>query len=91
MCAAGCHWATTGLGQDMGSGEGGTPCFCLVGLQTALTERGDAVGGTAWATEGAGTQGLPSWPAAAEWDFWAWPGTAVCTKEALGGAHRTVF
>lgn len=83
-----------GLGQEMGTREGGTPCSCSVGLQAPHNARGDAVavGGTAWAAEVARAQGLASLPAAAKWGFWAWPGSAVCTKEeALGSAHRTVF
>lgn len=49
-------------------------------------------GGTAGAAEVARPRGLASLSAAAKWGFWAWPGSAVRTKEAaLGGAHRTVF
>lgn len=72
----------------MGTREGGTPSFCIVGLQTPHCERGGAVGvgGTVWAAEVARAQGMPSFPAAAKRGFWAWPGSAVCTKE----AHRAV-
>lgn len=57
-------------------------------------ERGGAVGagGTAGAAEVTRAWGLASLPSVAKWGFWAWPGSAVCTKEAaLGGARRTVF
>lgn len=64
----------------------------LLPCRAAGSSQCPCVGGTAWAAEVVRAQGWVSLPAAAKWGFWAWPGSALCTKEeALGGAHRTVF